>query len=114
MGVWLSLTLRKSQYPMKYNNKEKFANYLDLFILFIELDIFIWVLFELGHTLRPFVYQVGRILIILYIFELLFQFIMEPRFKIYIRKQLRNLVSLCILIFLFNRFVFGLNVTTVK
>jgi trk system potassium uptake protein TrkH len=79
---------------MKYRTREKISNYFDLFILFVELDIFIWVLFEMGHTFRPFVYQVGKILIVLYMVELVFQFLLHPRLKSYMRIYWPLFVSL--------------------
>ena len=89
---------------MRYNNREKLSGYFDLFILFVELDIFIWVLFELSYTLRPFVYEVGRILIILYILELIIQFLLNPRPKSYFRRYWNQYISLIILFFIYNRF----------
>lgn len=89
---------------MKYSSREKFSNYFDLFILFIEFDIFIWVLFELNYTFRPIVYDVGRILIIIYIFELIVQFLLNPVPITYIKRCWHLYVSAAVLFFLFNRF----------
>jgi len=89
---------------MRYNNREKLSGYFDLFILFVELDIFIWVLFELSYTFRPFVYEVGRILIILYILELIIQFLLYSRPKSYFRRYWNQYISLIILFFIYNRF----------
>jgi hypothetical protein len=55
---------------MKYSNKEKISRYFDLFVLFVEIDIFILILFELSYSFRPFVYNTGRILIVVYILDL--------------------------------------------
>ncbi|MCK5093340.1 MAG: hypothetical protein KAR18_01365, partial [Spirochaetes bacterium] len=89
---------------MKYSSREKFSNYFDLFILFIEFDIFIWILFELSYTFRPIVYDVGRILIIIYIFELIVQFLLNPVPITYIKRCWHLYVSAAVLFFLFNRF----------
>lgn len=89
---------------MKYSSREKFSNYFDLFILFIEFDIFIWVLFELNYTFRPIVYDVGRILIIIYIFELIVQFLLNPVPITYIKRCWHLYVSAAVLFFLFYRF----------
>ncbi len=89
---------------MKYSSREKFSNYFDLFILFIEFDIFIWILFELSYTFRPIVYDVGRILIIIYIFELIVQFLLNPVPITYIKRCWPLYVSAAVLFFLFYRF----------
>lgn len=90
---------------MKYGNREKISNYFDLFILFIEFDIFIWILFELSFTFRPIVYEVGRILIIIYILELIVQFLLNPVPAAYIRRYWHLYVSTAVLFFLFYRFI---------
>ena len=89
---------------MKYSSREKFSNYFDLFILFIEFDIFIWILFELSYTFRPIVYDVGRILIIIYIFELIVRFLLNPVPITYIKRCWHLYVSAAVLFFLFYRF----------
>ena len=94
---------KKSPLPMRYNNTEKLSNYFDMFILFIELDIFIWVLFELSYVFRPVVYEVGRILVILYILEIIVQFFFNPSPKAYFKKCWHLFVSAAILFLLFNR-----------
>ncbi len=88
---------------MRYSNTEKLSNYFDLFILFIELDIFIWVLFELSYVFRPIVYEVGRILVIIYILEIIVQFFFSPSPKAYLKKCWHLFVSAAVLFLLFNR-----------
>jgi len=89
---------------MKYSSKEKIARYFDLFILFVEIDIFILILFELSYSFRPFVYNTGRILIVLYILDLTVQFLLNPRPKSYFLKYWHQYASLFSLILLYNRF----------
>ena len=88
---------------MKYSNREKLSNYFDLFFLFIELDIFIWVLFELSHSFRPIMYEVGRVLVIIFILEIIAQFFLGPTPVIFLRKCWYLFVFAAVLFFLFNR-----------
>ncbi len=90
---------------MKYRTREKISNYFALFILFVELDIFIWVLFEMSHAFRPFVYQVGTILIVFYVFELIFQFLLHPWLKSYMRTYWPLVVSILVLVFIHYKFI---------
>jgi trk system potassium uptake protein TrkH len=87
---------------MRYSNREKLSNYFDLFFLFIELDIFIWVLFELSYVFRPIVYEVGRILIIIFILEIIVQFFFSPTPRTYFKKCWHLFVNTAVLFFLFN------------
>jgi trk system potassium uptake protein TrkH len=89
---------------MKYSARERISNYIDLFIIFIQLDIFIWVLFELGFPFRPMVYQVGRIVSAVLIFELLVNIPLYPRLKSYFRDYWQQYIVTGIFIYIFNRF----------
>ena len=90
---------------MRFSNRERIARYFDLFILFVELDIFILVLFELSYSLRPFVYNSGRILIIIYILDLIVQFLLDPRPKTHFLNFWHQYASLIAIIVLFNQFM---------
>jgi trk system potassium uptake protein TrkH len=85
---------------MRYSSREKFANYFDLVIVFFDLDIFLLILFELSRGLRPFVYDIGKILIAVYVFENIIQFFLNPRLYSYARKNWSSYAVLFVLIFL--------------
>jgi trk system potassium uptake protein TrkH len=89
---------------MRYSARERISNYIDLFIIFVQLDIFIWVLFELGFPYRPMVYQVGRIVSAVLIFELLVHIPLYSRLKGYIRDYWQQYIVTGIFIYIFNRF----------
>jgi len=89
---------------MKFNIREKLSNYFDLLAIFIELDIFIWVLFELSFPFRPIVYTVGVVLIALILLELLVDFLLNPNLRSYIIRFWRHWIIAVILIFSYSRF----------
>ncbi len=89
---------------MKYNIREKLSNYFDLLTLFIELDIFIWVLFELSFPYRSIDYTVGILLIAIILLELLVHFFLDPNPRAYIVRYWRHYIIVAILIFSYSRF----------
>ncbi len=89
---------------MRYSTRERISNYIDLFIIFIQVDIFIWVLFELGFPFRPMVYQVGRIVSAVLIFELLIHIPLYPRIKSYFRDYWQQYIVTGIFVYIFSRF----------
>jgi trk system potassium uptake protein TrkH len=89
---------------MRYSSREKLSHYVDLFVLFIELYIFINNLFELSYGFRPYVYQLGRILIAIFAFELVMQFLLRPKPKAYILQYWSRYLILIALVFAYYRF----------
>jgi len=89
---------------MKYNIREKLSNYFDLLTLFIELDIFIWVLFELSFPYRSIDYTVGILLIAIILLELLVHFLLDPNPRAYIVRYWRHYIIAAILIFSYSKF----------
>ncbi len=89
---------------MRYSNREKLSHYIDLFVIFIELYIFIDILFELSYEFRPFVYQLGRIIIALFVFELIVQFLLKAKPKSYILRHWPQYLILIILFYTYYRF----------
>jgi trk system potassium uptake protein TrkH len=91
---------------MKSNIRERIASYIDLFFIFIEIDLFILILFELGFPFRPLEYNVGFSLGGLVLFELLIHFLLNPRVKMYFKNHWRQYLAAVLLIyssFLFRR-----------
>ena len=70
----------------------------------IQKQGFEGILFELSYGFRPYIYQLGRILIALFVFELVLQFILELKPKAYIRKYWPYYIILFALIYSFYRF----------
>jgi len=89
---------------MKFSNKDKISNYIDLFILFIELDAFIYILFELSYKFRPFVFRVAQIVIITFIFEFIVKFILSVNPISYIKNHWNQFIIIAILLFAYYRF----------
>jgi len=90
---------------MPYNKREKISRYFTLFLLFIEIDIFIWILFELGYTFRPLIYQVGKIVIALFLLEVLTGFVIESNPITYIKKNWFQWVAFFILVYIYSKFI---------
>jgi len=89
---------------MKYNNKGKISNYIELLILFIELDAFIYILFELNYAFRPFVFKVTQVIIIAIVFELVIKFFLSMNAISYIKRYWHQYVILGILLVAYYRF----------
>jgi len=89
---------------MKFEIREKISSYLNLLFLFIELEIFIWVLFELGHEFRPFLYTAGKLVIALFLLEAVSQFFLAPGIKIYLKKYWQLFLIIAIIFFVYLRF----------
>lgn len=69
--------------------REKISYYLDLLFIFIEIDIFIWILFELGFPFRPAVYTVGEVLVGMVFLELILRLLLTTDLGQYLRKNWR-------------------------
>lgn len=89
---------------MPYNKKDRLSRYFTLFLLFFEIDVFLWALFELGYSFRPLIYQVGKIVIALFLLEVLIKFIVEPYPITYIRKNWFQWAAFFILIYIYSKF----------
>ena len=89
---------------MRYSSREKFSHYVDLFVLFIEFCIFINNLFELSYGFRPYIYQLGRILIAIITFELLIQFLLRPKLGKYLLQYWPRYLILLGIVFAYYRF----------
>jgi len=89
---------------MPYIKKDKLSHYFTLFLLFFEIDVFIWVLFELGYSFRPLIYQVGKVVIILFLLEVLTKFALEPYPLTYIKKNWFQWVGFFSLIYIYSKF----------
>jgi trk system potassium uptake protein TrkH len=89
---------------MKFNIREKLSNYFDLLALFIEIDIFIWVLFELSFPFRTIVYTVCIVLISVVLLELFVHFLLDPNPRTYFIRNWRHYIIAGILIFGYTRF----------
>jgi trk system potassium uptake protein TrkH len=72
-------------------------------ILSIELFIFINILFELSYGFRPYIYQLGSILIALFVFELIVQFLLDLKPRAYIQKYWPNYLILFAFVYIFYR-----------
>jgi trk system potassium uptake protein TrkH len=77
---------------MKYNIRERIAGYIDLFLIFIEVDIFILILFEIGFPFRPIEFNLGFGLGGLLFFELFVRFILHPHLKRYLKSHWRHYI----------------------
>lgn len=89
---------------MKFSARERFTSYFDLFFIFIEVDVFIWVLFELSFPFRPMVYNVGRIISGALILEPIVQFLIDPHLKTHVRRYWRHYIIAAI--FLYSFYIF--------
>jgi trk system potassium uptake protein TrkH len=91
---------------MRYDNRERIESYIDLFFIFIEIDIFVLILFELGFPFRPIEYTMGYSLGGLVFFELLIHLFLVPRLKSYFSSTWRQYLITALLMyasFLFRR-----------
>jgi len=77
---------------MRYDFRERIKSYIDLFFIFIEIDIFILILFELGFPFRPIEYNLGFSLTGLVLFELLIHFLLDPHPKSYFKSSWRQYI----------------------
>jgi trk system potassium uptake protein TrkH len=89
---------------MRYDLREKLAGYFDLLFLFIQIDIFIWLLFELGLPYRPIVYTVGRVVSAVFILELIVKFLLSSTPRSFITQYWTLFIVLGILIYALVRF----------
>jgi len=89
---------------MEYKTRDRISGYFDLFFVFIEIDIFIWVLFEISFPLRPMVYTVGRLIAGILILEPVVQFLIDPHIKTHIGHYWRHYLITCIFIYCYYLF----------
>ena len=89
---------------MNYDSRERISNYLTLFTLFIELDLFVLVLFELSYRFAPIVYSIGALTISIFIFEVIIQFLLNPRPAEYIMEYWFQYACLAALFYIYSRF----------
>ena len=89
---------------MPYNKKDRLSRYFTLFLLFFEIDIFLWILFELGYSFRPLIYQAGKVIIVLFFLEVLTKFIVEPYPLTYIKKNWFQWIAFFLLIYTYTKF----------
>jgi len=89
---------------IQFKTREKISGYLDLFFLFIELQVFIWVLFELGHEFRPLLYNAGKLIIGIFLLEVVAQFFLTPGTKTYLKKYWHHFLILVTTIFIYLLF----------
>jgi trk system potassium uptake protein TrkH len=89
---------------MRSEIRERVRNYVDIFFIFIEVDIFVLILFELGFPFRPFDYNLGLGLCSILIFELVVHFFLNPKPKAYIKTYWRQYIVAALIIFTYARF----------
>ena len=88
---------------MRLFNRERISGYLTLFILFLEFDIFVLNLFELSFAFSSIVYNIGLIVIILFIFEVVLQFILGPDLAPYLTNHWFQYLCIAVLIYSYSR-----------
>ncbi len=89
---------------MLSNKREKILNYLTLFLSFIEIDIFIWILFEFGYPFRSFVYNVGDIIAFLFFLEAIAGIFFEISIRDYFKNNWIQWIAFFSLIYISSRF----------
>ena len=89
---------------MRYIDRERLSNYLTLFVLFLELDVFVLILFELSFAFSTIVYNLGFFLAVLFIFELVTQFALNPEIAPYLARYWFQYLCLAVIIYSYSRF----------
>jgi trk system potassium uptake protein TrkH len=89
---------------MKYIDRERLSNYLTLFVMFLELDLFVLILFELSFAFSAVVYSIGAFLVVLFVFELLTQFALNPAVAPYLARYWFQYLCLAVIIYSYSRF----------
>ncbi|MFW6180995.1 MAG: TrkH family potassium uptake protein [Spirochaetota bacterium] len=84
--------------------REKLSYYFDLLFLFVELDVFIWILFELSFPFRPAVLVVGRVVTAALLAELAIKFLLAPSPRAYVRQYWRVFIVAGMLLYAFLAF----------
>lgn len=84
--------------------REKLSYYFDLLFLFVELDVFVWILFELSFPFRQAVYVVGRVVTIAVLAELVIKFLLAPTPRAYVRQHWRLFIVGGMLLYAFITF----------
>jgi len=90
---------------MNIETRNKILNYIDLFILFIQLDLFIWILFELGYPFRPLIYRVTIGVILILLFEVIIEASFSTRLTVYLRNNWYKLFFVFIGLYFYWKFV---------
>jgi trk system potassium uptake protein len=88
---------------MRLFSRERTSGYLTLFILFLEFDIFVLNLFELSFAFSSIVYNIGLIVIILFIFEVVLQFILNPDLVPYLANHWFQYLCIAVLFYSYSR-----------
>lgn len=89
---------------MENRTRDRISGYFDLFFIFIEIDIFIWVLFEISFPFRPMVYNVSRVIAGTLIIEPVVQFLLDPHIRSHIRRYWRHYLIASIFLYCFYLF----------
>ena len=89
---------------MRSNLRERVANYIDLFFIFIELTMFVLILFELGSSVSRLEYDLGIAVSGFVVFELIIHFLLDPQLKGYFRSHWHKYVIVFIMIYITYRF----------
>lgn len=89
---------------MKIETKNKILDYINLFFLFIQLDLFIWVLFELGYPFRPLIYRVALGIILILFFEVVFELLFSVRLITYLRTEWYKFFFISLALYFYWRF----------
>jgi len=84
---------------MKSNIRDRVSNYIDLFFLFIELIVFVLVLFELGSPVTRLEYNLGVAVSGFLFFELIIHFLLDPHPRSYIRGHWRQYLIVAVTVF---------------
>ena len=84
---------------MKSNIRDRAGNYIDLFFLFIELIVFVLVLFELGSPVTQLEYNLGVAVSGFLFFELIIHFLLDPHPRSYIRDHWRQYLIVAVTVF---------------
>ncbi|MGQ9616761.1 MAG: TrkH family potassium uptake protein [Spirochaetota bacterium] len=89
---------------MEFKTRDRISGYFDLFFIFIEVDIFIWVLFEISFPFRPMVYTVSRVIAGTLIIAPVVQFLLDPHIRSHIRRYWRHYLIASIFLYCFYLF----------
>jgi len=89
---------------MKFKIRDRVSNYIDLFFLFIELIIFVLILFELGSSVTQLEYNLGVAVSGFLLFELIIHFLLNPHPKDYIRDHWRQYLVAVVIIYITYQF----------
>ena len=89
---------------MKSKIRDRAGNYIDLFFLFIELIIFVLILFELGSPVTQLEYNLGVAVSGFVVFELIIHLLLDPHPKGYVRDHWRQYLVAAVIIYITYQF----------